>query len=239
VSSNSSFDHCVVCSSSIYGFWLPLWCLQTRLLTIVLSVHLRYNDSGCPFGFFKLVFWPLCCLFVFDIMILTIPLVSSNSSFDHCVVCSSSIYGFWLPLWCLQTLPLTFILCVRLRYKDSDYPCGVFTLFSWPLCCLFVFDITILTTPLVSSIYSFDHCVVCSSSIYGLWLPLWCLQTLLLTIVLSVRLRYKDSDYPFGVFKLFVWPLCCLFIFDIRILTTPLVSSISSFGHCVVCSSSI
>ena len=25
---------CVVCSSSIYGFWLPLWYLQTLLLTI-------------------------------------------------------------------------------------------------------------------------------------------------------------------------------------------------------------
>jgi hypothetical protein len=25
-------------------------------------------------------------------------------SFDHCVVCTSSIYGFWLPLWYLQTL---------------------------------------------------------------------------------------------------------------------------------------
>jgi hypothetical protein len=24
-----SFGHCVVCSSSIYGFWLPLWYLQT------------------------------------------------------------------------------------------------------------------------------------------------------------------------------------------------------------------
>jgi hypothetical protein len=28
-----SFRHCVVCSSSIYGFWLPIWYLQT-LLTI-------------------------------------------------------------------------------------------------------------------------------------------------------------------------------------------------------------
>jgi hypothetical protein len=27
-------------------------------------------------------------------------------SFGHCVVCSS-IYGFWLPLWYLQTLPNT------------------------------------------------------------------------------------------------------------------------------------
>ena len=26
-------------------------------------------------------------------------------SFGHCVVCSSSIYGFWLLLWYLQTLP--------------------------------------------------------------------------------------------------------------------------------------
>jgi hypothetical protein len=31
-------------------------------------------------------------------------------SFGHCVVCSSSIYGFWLPLWYLQTL-LTNHLC--------------------------------------------------------------------------------------------------------------------------------
>jgi hypothetical protein len=26
-----SFGHCVVCSSSIYEFWLPLWYLQTLL----------------------------------------------------------------------------------------------------------------------------------------------------------------------------------------------------------------
>jgi hypothetical protein len=46
------------------------------------------------------IFWPLCRLFFFDIHILITPLVS----FDHCVVRSSSIYGFWLPLWYLQTL---------------------------------------------------------------------------------------------------------------------------------------
>ena len=27
-----SFGHCVVCSSSIFGFWLHLWYLQTRLI---------------------------------------------------------------------------------------------------------------------------------------------------------------------------------------------------------------
>jgi predicted nucleic acid-binding Zn ribbon protein len=108
-------------------------------------------------------FWPLCCLFVFDKRILITPVVS----FGHCVVCSSSIYGFWLPLWYL----LAIVLSVLLRQTDSDYPCGIF----WPLCCLFFFDIRILITPVVS----FGHCVVCSSSIYGFWLPLWYLQTLL------------------------------------------------------------
>jgi hypothetical protein len=32
-----SFGHCVVCSSSIYGFWLPLWYLQNFLRHINIS----------------------------------------------------------------------------------------------------------------------------------------------------------------------------------------------------------
>ena len=31
---NFSFGHCFVCSFSIFGFWLPLWYLQTLLNTI-------------------------------------------------------------------------------------------------------------------------------------------------------------------------------------------------------------
>jgi hypothetical protein len=34
-------------------------------------------------------------------------------SFGHCVVCSSSIYGFWLPLWYLQTRPTQYIISMR------------------------------------------------------------------------------------------------------------------------------
>ena len=60
-----SFGHCVVCSSSIYRFWLP------------------------PFG----IFWPLCCLFLFDIQILI------------------------TSLWYL----LAIVLSVPLRYTDFDY----------------------------------------------------------------------------------------------------------------------
>jgi hypothetical protein len=173
----------------------------------VLSVLLRYTDSDYLFG----ILWPLCRLLFFDMRILIIPLVY----YEHCVVCSSSIYRFWLPLLYL----LAIVSSALLRYRDSDYPFGIF----WPLCCQLFFDIQILITPLVS----FGHCVVSSSSIYRIWLPLW----YLVAIVLSVLLRYTDSDYLFGIF----WPLCCQFFFDIRILITSLVS----FGHCVVSSYSI
>jgi hypothetical protein len=93
----------------------------------------------------------------------------------------------------------------------------------WPWCCLSFCDIQILITPLVS----FGHCVVCLSAIYGFWLPIW----YLLTIVLSVFLWFTDSDYPFGIF----WSLCCLSFYDLRILITPLVS----FDYCFVCLSTI
>ena len=34
-----SFGHCVVCSSSIYGFWLPLWYLQTFLIEVKWTIN--------------------------------------------------------------------------------------------------------------------------------------------------------------------------------------------------------
>jgi hypothetical protein len=179
--------------------------------------------------------WPLCCLFFFDKRILITPLAivlsvllwytDSDYTFGHCVVCSSLIYGFWLHLW-----PLC---CLLLWYTDYNYTFGHcvvcsslkygFWLHLWPLCCLFFFDIRILITPLIS----FCLCVVCSSLIYGFWLHLW----YLVVLVLSVLLWYTDSDYTFGI----LWPLCCLVLFNMRILIPPLVSC----GHCFVSSSLI
>ena len=40
-------------------------------------------------------------------------------SFDHCVVFSSLIYGFCLPLWYLQTLPIEFHHQPSTTYDDS------------------------------------------------------------------------------------------------------------------------
>ena len=34
-----SFGHCVVCSSSIYGFWLPLWYLLPIVLSVLSSIY--------------------------------------------------------------------------------------------------------------------------------------------------------------------------------------------------------
>jgi hypothetical protein len=102
------------------------------------SLVLRVVFCRSLFVLLYFFFWPLCCLFFFDIRILI------------------------TSLWYLVAI----VLSVLLWYTDSDY------------------------LPLVSC----GHCVVCSSLIYGFWLP------------------------PFGI----LWPLCCLFFFDIRILITSL-----------------
>ena len=47
-------------------------------------------------------FWPLCCLFFFDLRIL-ISSLWYLQTFEQCVVGPSLMYGFWLPLWYLQT----------------------------------------------------------------------------------------------------------------------------------------
>jgi hypothetical protein len=151
------------------------WLFVLFLLAIVLSVLVWFSDSDYSFG----IFWPLCCLFLFDFQILITPLVS----FVHCVVCSCLIFRFWLLLWYLFAIVLSFLVW----FTDSDYPFGIF----WSLCCLFFYDLRVLITPLVS----FGHCVVYSSTIYRFWLLLW----YLLAIVLSVLVWFSDSDYSFGI----------------------------------------
>jgi hypothetical protein len=131
------------------------------------------------------IIWPLYFLFNFYVRLL----ITSLVSFGYCVVCSSSMYGFWLPLWYL----LVIVLSVRLLCTASYYLFGIF----WSLGCLFYFYVRLLITSLVS----FGHCVVCWSSMYGFCLPIW----YLLVIVLSVLLLCTVSDYLFGIF----WSLCC------------------------------
>jgi hypothetical protein len=53
----------------------------------------------------------------------------------------------------------------------------------------------------LSVLFSLDHYIVCP---FFSW-PLYCLSFFLLAIVLSVLQRITASDYPFGIFKLFLW----------------------------------
>jgi hypothetical protein len=131
---------------------------------------LWFTSSDYSFG----IFWSLYCLF-FDLRLLITPLVSCG----HFIVCSL-IYVFWLPLWYLVVIVLSV-----LWFTSSDYHFGIF----WSLYCLF-FDLRLLITPLVSV----GYCIVCSL-IYVVWLPLW----YLLVIALSV-LWFTSSDYPFVSF---------------------------------------
>ena len=55
-----SSGHCVVCSSSIYGFWLPLWYYQTLLntSTTLIYAHYRFLSPSVRRNFvFYQVFW--------------------------------------------------------------------------------------------------------------------------------------------------------------------------------------
>jgi uncharacterized membrane protein HdeD (DUF308 family) len=121
---------------SIYDYWLlPLW----YLLAIVLSVLLLFMTTDYfPFD----IFWPLCYLYFFYLwLLITSPLIS----FGHCVICTSSIYDYWLlPLWYL----LAIVLSVLLLFMTTDYfPFDIF----WPLCCLSFFYLWLLITEVISS----------------------------------------------------------------------------------------
>jgi ABC-type multidrug transport system permease subunit len=134
-----SFGHCIVCHSSVYGyFWLPfgifwpLYCLLFFCLQLLL-----------------ITLWYLLTIALFVILRFTVisdyPLVS----FGHCIVCHSSVYSyFWLPfgifwplhclsffglrlflitLWYLLDITLSVIL---LFTATSDYPLVSFL--QWP-----------------------------------------------------------------------------------------------------------
>jgi hypothetical protein len=188
-------------------------------LAIALSVLLPSMAADYLFGIFKLFlsffFWPLCCLSFFRLWLLITSLASSYFScpfsFSHCAVCPSSIFGFWLPLWHLQSFLVLFLLAIVLSVLllslASDYLFGIFKLFlsffCWPLCCLSFFHLWLLITSLASSYFScpfsFGHCAVCPSSIYGFWLPLWHLQTFLTTDEMESQYKHNKSLCWLGI----------------------------------------
>jgi predicted nucleic acid-binding Zn ribbon protein len=184
--------HCIVCPTSMYAFWLPHW----YLLAIVSSVLLQCMSSDYHIG----ICWPLYRLSYFNVCLLITTLVS----FGHCIVCSTSMYAFWLP----HRYLLAIVLSVLLQCMPSDYHIGI----CWPLYRLSYFNVCLLITTLISV----GHCIVCPTSMYAFWLPL----CYLLAIVSSVLLQCMSSDYHFVI----CWPLYCLSYFNVCLLITPLSS---------------
>ena len=110
-----SYGHCIVRTLSIYGFLLLFW----YILIIVLSVLRLFTASDYFFG----IFWSLYCPYFVYLRLLITLLVY----FDHCIVRTSSIYGFWLLLWYI----LVIVLSVLRLFTASDYCFGIF----WSLYC--------------------------------------------------------------------------------------------------------
>ena len=205
VSSRFSFGYFPVCPLLIYGFLLLLLYLLTFLLAIVLSVLCWFTASYFSSFIFKLFFWLLSYLSFVDLRLLTSPLVSSNFSFGYCPDCPFLIYGFLLLLLYLQTFLLAIVLSVRCWFTNSYFSSFIFKLFFWLLSCLSFVDLRLLTSPLVSSNFSFGYSPICPSLIYGFLLLLLYLQTFLLAIVLSVLCWFTDSYFSSCIFKLFFW----------------------------------
>ena len=87
---------------------------------------------------------------------------------------------------------LAIVLSVLLQYMDSNYPFGIFKLFL-------PFRSTSVHPVLVGFVLLELQCYV-----YALQNVVCPFVLFLLTIVLSALLRFTDSDYPFGIFKLFL-----------------------------------
>jgi hypothetical protein len=171
-------------------------------LVIVLSVLRLFTASDNAFG----IFWSLYCPYFVYLRIL----ITSLVYFGHCFVRTSSIYDLWLLFWYI----LSIVLSVLRLFTASDYFFGIF----WSLYCPYVVYLRLLITRLVY----LGRCIVRTSSIYGFWLLLW----YILSIVLSVCRLFTASDNSFGIF----WSLYCPNFVYLRLMITPLVY----FSLCIV-----
>jgi hypothetical protein len=106
---NFSFGTCVVCSSSIYWFWLPLWCLQTLLSRgmiwsvfdsrLLITSRLHHFHYICPTRYDQ-----------------------NHFNFNISLSINDKLHYKGLTIH-------SHIAIVVWKYTDSDYLCGVFKLF--------------------------------------------------------------------------------------------------------------
>ena len=137
-----------------------------------------------PFSFF---FWPLCCsssIYGFWLPLWYLPTLLCP--FDHYVVCPSLIYGFWLPLWYLPTLLCPFghyVVLLRYTILITSLVSSNSSLSFWPLCCLSFFDLWILIT--------------------------WYLQTFLVTYITYLKIDNNTHNCMFIFLRLNIYSQTC------------------------------
>ena len=51
-----SFDHCIVCPSLIYNFWLPCWCIKKCNFRLFLHIFFYRHLSHAPVNYFMIIF---------------------------------------------------------------------------------------------------------------------------------------------------------------------------------------
>ena len=104
---------------SISHFWLITGFVTrlTRRVPLVELELLLFPEHLSPSPVFSGVGvtpYLVICVFFVDRC-----LSFSTFSFGHCVVCSSSIYGFWLPLWYLRN-PRTDIINKKIKKQKHN-----------------------------------------------------------------------------------------------------------------------
>ena len=105
--------------------------------------------------------------------------------FDLCVFSPSSIYGFWLSLWNLQTF-LTYVTVPR---QESEWSCLCICVKGCLIFCILFNVLQIAVCPLY-----FSDCVVCLS-INDFWLPLWYLQVFLTQVTAPIQKSVGSHEH--------------------------------------------
>jgi hypothetical protein len=118
----------------------------------------------------------------------------------------------WFDLWCLTNI--SFLSWWSILLVEET---GVSGENHW------------LTCPVCYMPFSFGHCIVCPSSIYGFWLPLWYLQTILLTCT-QILLNYFDFHSLLSLTRGPSWSWSYgSWIYNLHVQAVPITPKVASY----------
>jgi hypothetical protein len=144
-----------------FGIFWPLHCLSffgLRLFLITLWYLLAIVLSVILWFTFLITLWYLLAIVLSVILRFTATSDYPLVSFDHCIVCHSSVYGyFWLPIGIV--CPLYSLSFVGLR---------LLLITIWYLLAIVLSVILHFTATSDYPLVSFGHCIFSHSSLYAL-----------------------------------------------------------------------